>query len=78
MGEYIYSNLFLISGQLLATPILFIILYGVLVDIAVANLYSLLFINNATFSVCYDQSVELMLFPVNIAISHMRLSYSCL
>ena len=60
MGEYTSSNLFLISGQLLAPLILFSILYGVIVDLAVASSYCLLLVSNLTFSIYNDQSAKSM------------------
>ena len=55
MGEYTFY-FFLISCQLLAPTILF----DMPVDLAIANLYSLLFVSKATFSICNKQSAMSM------------------
>ena len=77
IGEYASSNLNLISCQLRSSPILFNILYGVLVAVVVTNSYSWLFIKAATFSICNSQSVNSMFFLSHMVMSLIRLSNSC-
>ena len=77
IGEYT-SDFSLLSGQYLVPSIRFSILYGVLVDLAIADSYSLIFVGNATFSIFNNQLAKSMFLPSYIGVSHMRLPYSCL
>ena len=77
IGEYTSPNFCLISCHLRSLPILFNILYGVLVDLVVTTTYSLLFVKAANFSICNSQSSYCMFFPWYMVMSLMGVSYSC-